>query len=274
MSGAQTLATRAAVTRPVRSAFQIQRDVIYALLLREISARFGKSRASFLWVLVEPVAHLLFPIVVFGYVFDRSLAGVEYPVFLVYGFVPFLTFKTICLQTMEGTGANRGLLSYRQVLLMDVFVAKALAYCAVQALVFAVVIVGLAMAGYDVLPPRPVELGGVLVLTVLMAFAFGLLFGALTSVAPDAKSVVRVLFLPLYFLSGVLFPITRFPDSWVEWLAINPVLHLVEMSRAAAVAHYEPMRFLSLEYVTGLTLVSLFIGLALYRLRALARVTS
>ena len=42
------------------------------------------------------------------------------------GACPFLLFKTICLQTMEGTRANRGLLSYRQVLLMDVFVARPL----------------------------------------------------------------------------------------------------------------------------------------------------
>lgn len=267
------LAARAAVTRPSRTAFQIQRDVIYALLVREISARFGKSRASFFWVLVEPTAHLVFPIAVFGYVLERTLAGIDYPLFLVYGFLPFLTFKTICLQTMDGAQASRGLLSYRQVLLMDVFVAKALAYCAVQALVFGAVLAGLAMLGYAVLPPRPVELGGVLVLTVLMAFAFGLLFGALASVVPDARSVIRVLFLPLYLLSGILFPVTRFPEEWVEWFALNPVLHLVEMSRGAAVAHFETMRAVSLEYVTGITLVALFLGLALYRLRTLSRVT-
>lgn len=260
--------------RPVRTAFQIQRDVIYALLLREISARFGKSRASFLWVLVEPIAHLMFPIVVFGFVLERAVPGVEYPVFLVYGFMPFLAFKTICLQTMEGTRASGGVLSYRQVMLMDVFIAKALAYCAIQALIFAVVLIALAALGYDVLPPRPVELGGALVLTVVLAFALGLLFAGLSSIVPDAKTVFRVLFIPLYFMSGILFPISRFPDDWVRWLAINPVLHLVEMSRVTGIAHYEPMRFLSLEYIAALTIGSLFIGLAMYRLRYLARVTT
>jgi len=260
--------------RPGRTSLQIQRDVIYALLLREISARFGRSRASFLWVLVEPIAHLMFPIVVFGFLLERAVPGVDYPVFLVYGFMPFLAFKTICLQTMEGTRANRGLLSYRQVMLMDVFVAKALAYCAIQALIFGVVLTALAVLGYDVLPPRPVEFGAVLALTVVFAFALGLLFAGLGSVVPDAKTVFRVLFIPLYFLSGILFPISRFPDDWVRLLAINPVLHLVEMSRATGVLHYEPMRFLNLEYIAALTLGSLFIGLAMYRLRYLARVTT
>lgn len=256
-----------------RTSFQIQRDVVYALLLREIASRFGKSRAGFLWVLLEPVAHLVFPIAVFGFVLERSLPGIDYPVFLTYGFVPFLLFKAICLQTMEGTRANRGLLAYRQVLLMDVFVAKALAHCAVSAVVFAIVLGGLAMLGFDVVPPYPLELFGVLALTVMLAFGLGMLFAALGAVSPDLKSVARLVFIPLYFLSGILFPISRFPDEWLQWLALNPVLHLVELSRHAAIPHYELLPQLGPSYPLALALVTVFIGLALYRLRWLSRAT-
>jgi capsular polysaccharide transport system permease protein len=257
-----------------RTSFQIQRDVVYALLLREISSRFGKSRVGFMWVLMEPIAHLVFPIAVFGFVLERSLPGVEYPVFLTYGFLPFLLFKTICLQTMEGTRANRGLLSYRQVLLMDVFVAKALTHCAVSAVVFALVLGGLAVLGFDVLPPLPIELFGVLAVTILLAFGLGMLFAALGSVSPDLKSVARLIFIPLYFLSGILFPISRFPQEWLSWLALNPVLHLVESARAAAIADYELLPELGIGYPLALAITCVFMGLALYRLRWLSRVTT
>jgi capsular polysaccharide transport system permease protein len=254
-----------------RSSFQIQRDVVYALLLREISSRFGKSRVGFMWVLMEPIAHLVFPIAVFGFMLERALPGVEYPVFLTYGFLPFLLFKTICLQTMDGTRANRGLLSYRQVLLMDVFIAKALTHCAVSAIVFAIVLGGLAVLGFDVLPRLPIELFGVLALTAALAFGLGMLFAALGSVSPDLKSVVRLIFLPLYILSGILFPISRFPEEWLKWLALNPVLHLVELSRYAALADYELLPQLGATYPLGLALAGVFMGLALYRLRWLSR---
>jgi capsular polysaccharide transport system permease protein len=257
-----------------RTGFQIQRDVIYALVLREMGSRFGKSRVGFLWVLAEPVAHLVFPIVMFSFIRDRSLAGVEYPVFLVYGFLPFLLFKTICTQTMEGTNTSRGLLSYRQVLLMDVFIARALAYCAIEAIVFAIVLSGLALLAYDVLPPAPIELAGVLLLSVALGFGLGLLFAALSSIVPDARAVIRILFMPLYFASGVLFPVSRFPDAWVDALAWNPVLHLVEMSRSAGIEHYKPMHQLAVSYPLAIAAVSLFLGLAMYRLRYLARVTT
>jgi capsular polysaccharide transport system permease protein len=256
-----------------RSPLQIQRDVLYALLLRELSSRFGKSRGGFIWVLFEPVAHLVFPILIFGFVRQRVLPGVEYPVFLVYGFLPFLLFKAICLQIVNGVNAAQGLLSYRQVLLIDVFAAKALAYFAIQAIVFLVVLTGLALFGYDVLPPRPVELGGVLLLTGGLAFGLGLLLSAIGSLIPDARAVIHVMFMPLYLASGILFPVTRFADEWVRWMAFNPVLHLVEMSRVSAVEGYEPIKYLSVAYPVALALIATMIGLMLYRLRFLQRVT-
>jgi capsular polysaccharide transport system permease protein len=258
----------------IRSPFRVQRDVVYALLLREMGSRFGRSRVGMLWTLLEPIAHLVFPIVLFGFIMARALPGVEYPVFLVYGFLPFVLFRTVCMQTMDGTATSRGLLSYRQVLLMDVFVAKVISNFVIEAVVFGVIVAGLLVLEFDVLPPRPIEFAGVLLLTAAMAFGLGLLFAAISSVMPDARTVIKVLFIPLYFISGVLFPVSRFPDEWVDWLALNPVLHLVEMTRLMAVSHYEPMKQLSVIYPVAVAMISLCIGLALYRLRYLSRVTT
>jgi capsular polysaccharide transport system permease protein len=157
---------------------------------------------------------------------------------------------------------------------MDVFIAKAMAHCVIQALVFSVVLTGLAMFGYEVLPPHPVELAGVLALVIMLAFGLGLLLAAIASLAPDARAVIHVMFMPLYFASGILFPVTRFSDEWVRVLAINPVLHLVELSRLMAVEGYVPMKYLSIMYPVGLALTSTIIGLMLYRLRYLTKVTS
>jgi capsular polysaccharide transport system permease protein len=256
-----------------RSAFKIQRDVIYALLLRELASRFGKSRGGFFWVLVEPIAHLLVPIFMFSYVRGKVLPGIEYPVFLVYGFMPFLLFKAICLQIIDGVNASQGLLSYRQVLLMDVFVAKAMAHCVIQGVVFAIVLCGLAVLGFHVLPDRPIEFLGIIALATLMAFGLGVVFAAIASLAPDTRAIIKVMFMPLYFISGILFPVTRFSDGLQQILALNPVLHIVELSRDMAMDGYEPMKYTSLMYPLTLALAATVIGLMLYRLRYLARVT-
>ena len=256
-----------------RSHIQIQRDVIYALLLQDLTSRFGKSRGGFMWVLVEPIAHLLVPMFIFGFIRQGLVPGVEYPVFLVYGFLPFLLFKSVCLQIVNGVNAAQGLLSYRQVQLMDVFIAKAIAYAMIQAVVFAIVLTGLAMLGFEVLPPRPVELAGVLALTAMFAFGLGLTLAAIASLVPDSRLLIQIMFMPLYFASGILFPVTRFPDEWQRRMAFNPVLHLVELTRAMGVDGYEPMKYTSLAYPVALTLTLTVIGLMVYRLRYLTRVT-
>lgn len=256
-----------------RSHFQIQRDVIYALLVRELSSRFGRSRGGFIWVMVEPIAHILVPVITFGFIRQRMLPGVEYPIFLIYGFIPFLLFKSISLQIIDGVNAAKGLLAYRQVLLMDVFIARALAYTVIQSIVYVIVFSGLALLGFDVLPAHPVEFAGVIALTVVFSFGLGVVFAALASVVPDSRSVIRVIFMPLYFISGILFPVTRFPDSWVKLMAINPVLHLVELSRSMALDGYVPMKYTSIAYPVALALGLTLVGLMLYRLRYLTKVT-
>ena len=252
---------------------QIQRDVIYALLLRELASRFGKSRGGFIWVMAEPIAHLLVPILIFGFLRNFGVPGIEYPVFLFYGFLPFLLFKAICLQIVDGVNSAQGLLSYRQVMLMDVFVSKAMAHWVIQAIVFVIVLTGLAMLGYDVLPGHPIELAGILALTTVLAFGLGVVLAAIASLAPDARSVIKIMFMPLYFASGILFPVTRFPDEWVRWMSLNPVLHVVELSRTMAIDGYRPMQYTSLAYPVALALSLTLLGLMLYRLRYLARVT-
>jgi len=156
---------------------------------------------------------------------------------------------------------------------MDVFIAKTMAYAVIQAVVFAIVLAGLAMFGFDVLPAHPVEFAAVLALTIILAFGLGLVLAAIASFVPDARQVIQVMFMPLYFASGILFPVTRLADEWIVWLAFNPVLHLVELTRSMALDGYEPMKHLSITYPVVLALTSTAIGLMLYRLRYLARVT-
>ena len=56
---------------------------------------------GFLWVLIEPIAHLAFPVAMFGFILDRHVTGYDYPVFLLYGLLPYFLFRSICMQTME-----------------------------------------------------------------------------------------------------------------------------------------------------------------------------
>jgi capsular polysaccharide transport system permease protein len=258
----------------LRSPYQIQKDVLYALLLREFSARFGRSRVGFFWVLIEPIAHVAFPVAMFGFVLDRHVTGYEYPVFLLYGLLPYFLFRSICMQTMEGVNASRGLLSYRPVHLIDLIFTKAIFTLALESTLFLIIGLVLTFFGYDLVPALPIEWIGLMLGVSMFALGLGMIFAAISSFIPDARSVIRVSFLPLYLLSGVILPVSRFPPEWVDILATNPLLHWIEASRQFGLMHYRPIDQLSYEVVFFSVFVTMFFGLALYRLRHLSRVTA
>ena len=258
----------------IRSPYQVQKDVLYALLLREFSARFGRSRVGLLWVLIEPIAHVAFPVVMFGFIVDRHVTGYDYPIYLMYGLLPYFLFRTICMQTMEGVNTSRGLLSYRPVHLIDVIMTKAIFTLALESMLFFVIGLGLTFFGHDLVPALPIEWLCLLLGVAAFGLGLGMIFAALTSFMPDARSVIRISFMPLYFASGVVLPITRFPPDVVDVLAYNPLLHWVEASRQLGLANYQVMDQLSYELIFFSGVVPVFFGLALYRLRRLSRVTT
>jgi capsular polysaccharide transport system permease protein len=123
-------------------------------------------------------------------------------------------------------------------------------------------------------PGRPVEWLCLMLGLVAFALGLGMILAAVASFAPDVRAVIRVTFMPLYFISGVVLPISRFPSEWVEVLAWNPLLHWVEASRQLGLPNYRTIPQLSYEVVFFSAAVTLFFGLSLYRLRRLSRVTT
>lgn len=258
----------------IRSPYQIQKDVLYALLLREFSARFGRSRVGFFWVLIEPIAHVAFPVAMFGFILDRHVTGYDYPVFLLYGLLPYFLFRSICMQTMDGVNASRGLLSYRPVHLIDLIFTKAIFTLALESMLFLIIGLALTFFGYDLVPYLPIEWLGLMVGVSSFALGLGMVFAAIASFIPDARAVIRVCFMPLYLLSGVVLPISRFPPEIVDRLSVNPLLHWIEASRQLGLAHYRPIEQLSYQVIFFSMALTVFFGLALYRLRRLSRVTT
>jgi capsular polysaccharide transport system permease protein len=253
-----------------RTPWQIQKSVVFALFLRELKTRFGAYKFGYVWLLVEPMAHIVVLSLIFSYIRGRELFGVDFPVFIVTGIVPFLMFKNIALRVMDGVVANRGLFSYRQIKPMDTFVARAMLDAFLAVVIFALILFGMAWVGLDVPFRDPFGVALMMAILVLMGLGLGMIFCVATHYFPEGKTFVRIAFLPLYFVSGVIFPITMVPQEFLPYLLWNPLLHAVELIRAAFFDQYHVLPDISLLFVTMTMLVTLFIGLAWYRTRRFA----
>jgi ABC-2 type transport system permease protein len=100
----------------------------------------------------------------------------------------------------------------------------------------------LAFAGLVAVPYDPLLLLGVLGLLLLLSFtltAFGVLVAVRIKRAQTFTRVSQMVVLPLFFLSGAFFPVSRLPD-WLEALnRIDPLTYAVDAMRQLVFAHLD-----------------------------------
>ena len=252
-----------------RSSFQIQKSVIFALMLREARARFGDRRMGAVWTLIEPICHLLIFSILFALIRGRTVADVEYPVFVLVGMAPFLLYRNTALRLMDSLRENRSLFGYKQIKPLDTYVARVLVETCISAVVYAILVFGFAWYGFDMKVTNPLMWVATLILGLLFAFGLGMVLALITHALPSLKTVIRMAFFPLYFISGVLIPASYLPQTMMPLLLLNPFLHLVELIRAEVLPHYIPVDGVSEGYVVTFTVVLLFIALGSYRARRL-----
>lgn len=248
-----------------RTPWQIQKSVIFALFIRELKTRFGSYKLSYVWMLVEPLAHMAVMSYIFSQIASHLVGGIDFSVFLVTGLIPFFLFRNTALHVMDGVDANRALFSFKQVKPMDAFIARTLLESILSAVVLVLILSGMAWVGVDVSIRDPIQYIFLFGLLVLMGLGLGMLFCVIAHYMPEARIVIRIAFMPLYFLSGVMYPISAIPPDYRAVLMWNPILQGIELMRGAFFDRYHLTAEISLQYVIMLTLLALFLGLALYR---------
>lgn len=258
-------AITAADPPPKRSSWEIQRAVLFALVIREYRTRVGRHWSGIVWTVFEPLAHVVIILLIFGYLRNIASPAMEFPVFLVSGMMPFFLFRNLAQRLTESIDGNRGLFSYRQVKPFDTVVARGIVEGITWLVVLIVTLGLLQWLGFHSLPQQPLEFFGVAVLTTLLGGSLGLFLAVVTSGQPRLRTMMRWLYQPLYILSGVVFSIDRLPTEYLEWLIWNPVMHLVDLSRNAFEPRHTLRAGVGWQYPVSFVLVLLALALALYR---------
>jgi ABC-2 type transport system permease protein len=102
---------------------------------------------------------------------------------------------------------------------------------AMRALVIGASLLGLALLVVDV----PIHEPGVLALAVVLALvlfsALGVVVGIYAETFDHHTFVNNIIILPLTFLGGVFYSVSRLPSPWVEISHANPIFYLVSAVR-------------------------------------------
>ncbi len=103
-------------------------------------------------------------------------------------------------------------------------------------------VIMIAIAGLVGVPYAPVMILEVLVLQLLLAFAltaFGVMMAARMSQMQSFMALMQMVIMPLFFISGALFPVSGLP-TWLSVLnRIDPITYAVDPIRRAVFAHLD-----------------------------------
>ncbi|MEA2219207.1 MAG: type transport system permease protein [Solirubrobacteraceae bacterium] len=121
----------------------------------------------------------------------------------------------------------------------SIIIGKCLGGATIAALQGAIV---LALAGLVGVPYDPLLLLGLFGLMLLLAFTittFGVLVAIRAKQIQTFTVVMQMLMMPMYFLSGALYPVTGLP-TWLEVLnRLNPLTYAVDPMRRLAFDHLD-----------------------------------
>lgn len=256
-----------------RNGFEVQKAAISALFLRELKTRFGKYQLGYFWAFLEPAAHMIIMLSIFGFIMHRTMPGISFPVFLLNGIIPYFIFSNISTRSINAIEANQGLFNYRPVKPIDTIIARAILETAIYTVVYIILMIVIALLGEDYTVSNIIKLFATWVLLVVMSCGMGMIFMVVGDMFPETEKFLPIFLKPLYFISCIMFPLHSIPKDYWPYLLWNPIVHIVELSRESVVVGYEA-EGVSITYLFMSTLVVLFTGLILYRSREKAMLTS
>ncbi len=259
----------------VRTPFEVTVSVWRAIFLREALDRLFEARAAWLWLLVEPIIYIL--IHAFGLETFRihEVGGFAINMWIISGFIGFLLWRRTWTQVLHGIDSNRAFFAYRQVKPLDVAIVRAVLELFLMVPISIVLIAITIAAGHAITPDlvNPVWLPQDPLLVIVSVFGLWLLglgFGLVTSVAmrfvPELDHIFKILYLPLYYISGALLPLLLFiPEPYQYIFADNPVVAGLETMRQGFMPTYHTIDGISLGYLYAWALGLLLVGLGLYK---------
>ena len=209
----------------------IQARVIKALLIRELTTRFGRENIGFLWIIGEPLLFALLVGFVWRGIRGTEVYGVDVMVFVVTGYIPLVLFRSTISRSVSSFTANSSLLYHRQIKILDLisvrflieFVGHMMAYLFIALLLGAV---GIFPVPYDI---------GFLVLGwiyySIFTFSVALLVAPLSEMSEILEKVIPVTtYLMIPFSGDFYFVSALFPAAAAVVL-YSPPVHGMEMMR-------------------------------------------
>jgi len=239
------------------------RELIHILVWRDVTVRYKQTVLGVAWAMFQPLATMLIFTVVFSVMGKIPSDGFPYPVFLYAGLLPWFYISQALSRGGTSLVGEAPLISKvyfpRLILPLSATIAPL-----VDLMLAFVAFLGL-MAWFGVVPSWRILLLPLFAsLGATIAFAAGLWVSALYVRYRDVGHILPMFIQLWMFVSPILYPVSKVPESWRAVYALNPVVSVVEGFRWALIPGFQVdfSMFLPSVLIVAVTLVG---GLIYFR---------
>lgn len=205
------------------------RDLVRALVARELKVRYRRSAIGFMWTMLQPLLSMLVFQLVFSSIF-RGFAITNYPVYALSGVLFWNFFSQSIVSSMNSLRGNAQLLQKLPV--PKAVFPLATVISGVVNLMFAMVPLTLILlwTGHPFTPALlflPISI----FLAALFTLGAGLLLSPLAVFFSDVVELIGVILSLLMYLTPIFYPKEIVPES-LRWVVrFNPVRSIMEVFR-------------------------------------------
>jgi len=240
------------------------RDLILALVSRELKVRYRRSAIGFTWTMLQPLLTMLVLQIVFSSIFRFKLDYGNYPVFVLAGLLFWNFFSQSIVASMNSLKGNAMLLKKlpipREVFPLATVISGVINLC--LALVPLLLIL---LITRHPLTPALFFLPVSILLAAIFTLGAGLLLSPLAVFFSDVVEMVGVVLSILMYLTPIMYPMSILKSSrYLPLVRFNPVRSILEVFRDP-IYHGKIPPLTHLTVCAGIALGALAIGAFAFR---------
>ena len=239
--------------------------VLHALILRDVHTHYGSNFMGYFIVILKPLSRLLILMTMYLFIRGRvAVVGTNAELFFATGVLPYILFVYPAHSIMVAIVANRPLLFFPIVQVLDVIVARGIVEIITAFWVTAIFCVILLLFGVDIMPLHMFDAVSAILATIYLGFAMGCFAAVMNKLSPAFAVFFAIFLMVLYFTSGIFFVPSSLAIEVQNVVWWNPLLHAVEWLRSA---YYEGYGYGLLDrwYLISFSTMTLFITLLMER---------
>lgn len=208
------------------------RELLYFLIWRDVKIRYKQTLLGAAWAIIQPLLTMLIFTLIFSRVARINSEGIPYPIFALAGLLPWTFFANAL------TSSGNSIVGSAHVITKVYFPRMIIPVASVGANLIDLVVafpllLGLMLYYHIGLTSNFIVLVPLLLLTTLLAIAFGTWLSALNVKYRDVKFAIPFLVQIGLLISPVAYPASVVPGKW-KWLYfLNPMSGIIGGYRAA-----------------------------------------